>query len=92
MDKAQIDLFKRDLVDLWSKSIELTGVPLDMILIMLFRNATNRGLVANGVMVNVGGQGSFVPDADTLTKWANSYFDAIAQADTAPVPQATAEG
>ncbi|UOF78674.1 hypothetical protein [Caudoviricetes sp.] len=86
MDTAQLELFKKDLLNVWAKSIEQVGLPLDMLLVMIFRNASNHGLIANGTMVSVGGQGSFVPDNATLDKWVTNYFGALVATEKANPP------
>lgn len=63
--------------------LDLLGLPLDVMLVMVFRAASMDGLVANGHMAQVGDHGQFIPTKETLTLWLNSYINRVVKAEAA---------
>jgi hypothetical protein len=69
------EAFRRVLVDMNTKSRMLFQLPLNVLLIMVTRLATEREAEANGQMANyTGGLSMFVPDQATFDKWVENYL------------------
>jgi hypothetical protein len=72
---AEIDQFKKNLAYLYTKALELTGVPLDLILREAFKHAAMQQIPLQGFMADYGDGAQFVPDTNSTTVLINSYFD-----------------
>lgn len=66
--------FKDIVVRLNQNSIAMFQLPLDVLLTMMTRFATQSELEGSGKMANYGGVSIFVPDQQTFDKWLESYL------------------
>lgn len=80
----RLDALKKNLAYIWQESLELTGLPPDVLFSQVFRNASQQGLPANGNMLDFGQGPSFAPDKDTMTIWMNAFFARVTPQLAAP--------
>lgn len=69
--------FKKTLLRLETESQRLFGLPLDVLLSMIMRHATNNELPSAGHMRIFAGAAQFEPDFMTLSAWIDAYFEEI---------------
>ena len=66
--------FRANLLKLNERSLALFELPLDVMLTMVYRNATNDGLLGNGRMAIYAGVSQFQPDEATFAAWFDAYL------------------
>lgn len=66
--------FVEQFMSAWRNTLDFTGVPMDVLLVMLYRYAADRELPAGGKMVQYGANANFVPDDATLEAWLTDYL------------------
>ena len=81
LDIEAVKQLATDISELNERTLKLIGLPLDVMLVMVFRNSSQQGLVANGYMTQVGDHGQFIPTKETLKLWLDSYIARVIDAE-----------
>lgn len=77
IDVQRVHSFEKNLAYLCNESLELFGLPVDVLLAQVFSNASQQGMSAMGKMVNFGQGSMFVPNAEILQQWIGAYFERV---------------
>lgn len=80
------EAFKQDVIRLFNQCQLLYDMPLDVLLIMVMRNAVNHSLPGNGRMGVYGGISNFTPTPETFARWFAAYFEEIKRREAAAGP------
>lgn len=81
--KSDYETFKQILVRLDEQSQALFELPLDVLLTMVHRHATQQGLEGAGKMGTYSGLAQFVPNKNTLNEWVFAYLSEIQRREAA---------
>lgn len=73
----QLEAFKSDLTYLYTKSVDLFGLPLDVLVQQVFHNAGQMGLNVNGRIVALPTGVHVIPYREQLGEWVQAYFDRV---------------
>ena len=73
-EPTQNELFASRFMSMWRETLDYTGIPIDVLLVILYRFASDLELPADGKMVKYGSNSNFVPSDETLETWLTEYL------------------